>query len=104
MSTRNGSPRSTFSKTTSAPNGARAAMCALSASYAEAADWPGAIRALTLALTTGTSVFEAFCTLGRSMPVTVIDGWFQIRSRIGPRPIGVTPSRSAASARSCASG
>jgi hypothetical protein len=37
------------------------------------------------------------------MPVTVIAGWFQIRLRMLPRPIGETPSSSPASSRSFSS-
>ena len=38
-------------------------------------------------------VFDAFLTEGASIPVTVIDGWYQARERMSPVPIGsITPS------------
>jgi hypothetical protein len=53
--------------------------------------------------TSGESVFDAFFTLGASIPVTVMDGLFQMRLRIEPRPIGLTPAGSPASSRSVSS-
>jgi hypothetical protein len=51
----------------------------------------------------GRSVLDAFATLGASMPVTVMVGWFHSRDRIGPLPMSDTPSSTAASSRSCSS-
>jgi len=61
------------------------------------------MRALMTTEISGLSVFEAFTTLGASMPVTVIDGLFQMRLRIVPRPTGETPAGSPASSRSVSS-
>ena len=61
------------------------------------------MRALITTEISGLSVFEALTTLGASMPVTVIDGLFQMRLRIVPRPIGETPAGSPASSRSVSS-
>ena len=48
-------------------------------------------------------MLEAFATLGASMPVTVMLGLFQMRLRIVPVPIGLTPAGSPASSRSVSS-
>ena len=62
------------------------------------------MRALIRTLMAGESVLEALATDGASMPVTVIAGCDQMRPRIGPEPIGVTPSSRPASSRSFSSG
>ncbi|GMA27329.1 hypothetical protein GCM10025874_05820 [Arenivirga flava] len=73
------------------------------ASKASAAGCPGAMRTLMRTRTFGRRVLEAFCTLGRSMPVTVTAGCDQIRLRIVPRPTGCASGSSPVSARSWAS-
>src|SRR5690349_12363897 len=57
------------------------------------------MRALMTTEISGDRVLEAFATLGASMPVTVIDGLFQMRLRIVPVPMGLTPSGRPASSR-----
>ena len=69
------------------------------ASYASRAGCPGATRALTTTVVSGERVLDAASTVGASMPVTVMEGLFQMRPRMDPVPIGCTPSGSPASAR-----
>ena len=64
----------------------------MSAAYAVLGSSSGAIRMETFAEALGTSVLEAFSTVGALMPIVVIDGLVQSRSRMGPLPINSTPS------------
>ena len=96
-------PQSTSLNSSSAPNGTCWSRWARSASYAWRASWPGATRALITTETSGFSVLDAASVPGKSMPVTVMDGWFQSRSSRGPAPIGRVPAGRSVSSRSRAS-
>ena len=98
-----GLPSSVSRNSIRPPNGMFSSRWARSAAKALTGSSPGAMRIEIFAFAFGSSVLEDRATDCPSMPITVIEGLVQIRSRIEPVPISSSGSAAPASLRNSAS-